>query len=802
MRQPSLWSRARRRLVRDLRAAAHTAADGRLLQAFRARPSVPKAPRVRLAARLGEDPRAAVSAAGEGRDAPSPTGLVLPRPPAALLGDWVRGRPDWPARARADAADALADRLSCFGRQWALADPGAWHRDPLRSKPWPRRPHALIRLDQPARPGDVRMTWEPARFHHALLLARASMAARAERAAPGGAAAPEGDPCADALLRHIEAFRRGSPPFRGIHWAVGMEVAIRAANVVFALEYLRGPGLAAAERPRLLRWLSLHGLYLEHHLERHGLGFTTNHTLADHAGLAVLGRFFAGTPAGARWLDLAANGLQACLQEQVLIGGAHAEGSLPYERFALEAGMVACLALGAERAEKLRRPLLRMAAHLRDARLGEELPFIGDGDDSFFPPFGMLPDAQRRPLDPRAVLQVAAAVLGEPSLRGAEETEESAWWLGAGGATAQAAETAAPASGPGGAAPPERGGNRGAPRRVGTRPGPQGGGGRPAPNPAEKSFWRHRGTGTVPFRAGPFRGFLVSRGSGEGWLPTHGHNDLLSIVLSIDGVPVLIDPGTGGYACDRELRHRLRSTSAHSTVQLDDLEQSPLRARATFEGPGIVPGGIDLVRDDPLRVCGWHGGFGGRAYYAARDARGRGADPEAVRRSWENASSGFQHTRRLFAVRGQLCIEDVVFSPTPLGAEEAAWEEIGPGESRTTTLRLRLASDLRPRLAVDERPFGGAPGPRVRTEEGARGAPQGLLPFARPGRRRMACVVPLPGGEAWFLLLRPRETLWQIEPGAASRRYGEQHESAVLSATHTGPLPHCWRTVVQFRPRA
>lgn len=740
-------------MARSLDAAAHGSADARLLQAHRRRPTVPLDAQRALAARLAEDPA--------GREA---SGLVLTTTPARLLEAWVSRRPRWSEQARAEAAELLEDRATCLGRVCELADPAAWHRDPLRPKPWPRRPHARIRLDHPDQPGDARLQWEPARFHHALRLGRARLAAG-------------GGPYAEAFARHVDAFARGNRPFRGIHWSVGMEVAIRAANLVFALEFLRGdPALDEPARARLVDWLLLHGIFLEHHIERHPLGFTTNHTLADHAGLAVLGRFFRESACGERWMEISAAGLQACLQEQVLIGGAHAEGALPYERFALEAALVALLCLGPRRGERLHRPLLRMAGHLRRMALARGLPFIGDGDDSFFPPFGLAPDARLDPLDAEPVLQLAAKLLEAPALRGEAAPAEAPHWLGAG--EEPVAKEAARAEGSASSRAAE--------------PGPAG----------ERGFWEHRGAGGVRFRNGRFLGHIVSRGSGEGWLPTHGHNDLLSVVIEVDGTPLVIDPGTGGYACDRALRHRLRATAAHSTVQLDTFEQSPLRERATFEGPHIVPGGIDLVRFAPLRVCAWHGGFGGRAFYTSWARRQRALNPEAVRRSWEDASAGFQHTRRLFGVRGQLCLEDIVFSPTPQGAEAAAWEEIGPGESHTTTLRFCLAPGLVPRLEFDER----WPVERAAARAASPGDPepaalQGRLSFTPPMRRRPACVVPLPGGEAWFLLLRPWDSLWQIEPGVASRRYGEQVETPVLTATHTGPLPHHWRTVVQFRSR-
>jgi hypothetical protein len=702
-----------------------------------------------LIAGLGESPRA------DGR-----AGFVFPRPPAARLADWLCAHPAWREQAVAQAAEPLADTVVCLGRRCDLTEPEVWRRDPLRVKPWPRRPHAQLRLDQPDRPGDVRGLWEPARFHHALLLGRAYLATR-------------DDVYVQAFLRQVESFERASPPYRSIHWSVGMEVAIRAANWAIALEFFRGSAaLDESRREHLLRLLLVHGVFLEHHIERHALGFTTNHTLADYAGLAVLGRCFDGTACGARWRDMSAAGMQACLADQVLIGGAHAEGSLPYERFALETCLTAVGCLGEAGAARLRRPVMRMAAHLHAVQLAGALPFVGDGDDSCFPPFGLLPEGERDPLDAEPALQVAALLLDEPELHTRREAHEAAYWLGA------------PLTDAGGA---KDGGTRESPRGPATGKRPD----------AEVSFWEHRGVGGARFHAGPFEGLLVSRGPGEGWLPTHGHNDLLSLLLAVNGAPVLIDPGMGGYANDRALRHRLRATGAHSTVQLDGLEQSPIRERATFEGPHIVPGGLDLFREAPLRICAWHGGFRARPARARpASARPRENGADLPRRSWEGASGGYQHTRRILFIRGQLCIEDVVFDPIFAGDHSPDLERAARSEHHSTTLRYRLAPGLRPQLETRDGAGHSLPA----------GLPQGDLWHAGGGAPRdrswAACAMDVPGGTLWFLLLRPLDGLWQIESDVASRRYGEHIEAPVLAASVSAPLPHRWLTVVQFRPSA
>jgi hypothetical protein len=59
----------------------------------------------------------------------------------------------------------------------------------------------------------------------------------------------------------------------------------------------------------------------------------------------------------------------------------------------------------------------------------------------------------------------------------------------------------------------------------------------------------------------------------------HAHADALSCVLSIQGRPLLIDPGTSTYTMDPALRDRLRSPFSHNTVTIDG------RSHSTPAGP-------------------------------------------------------------------------------------------------------------------------------------------------------------------------------------------------------------------------
>ncbi|MEH7222012.1 heparinase II/III family protein, partial [Bacillus toyonensis] len=64
-------------------------------------------------------------------------------------------------------------------------------------------------------------------------------------------------------------------------------------------------------------------------------------------------------------------------------------------------------------------------------------------------------------------------------------------------------------------------------------------------------------------------GKLGTNGKGS-----HDHNDQLSIELVIDGENIIKDPGTYLYTPIPEKRNLFRSTKAHFTIQLGDIEQN------------------------------------------------------------------------------------------------------------------------------------------------------------------------------------------------------------------------------------
>jgi hypothetical protein len=64
---------------------------------------------------------------------------------------------------------------------------------------------------------------------------------------------------------------------------------------------------------------------------------------------------------------------------------------------------------------------------------------------------------------------------------------------------------------------------------------------------------------------------------GPDYQPGHGHSDVLSYELSLHGQRVIVDTGVSSYELGPE-RHYERSTAAHNTVRVDEVEQAEIWA--------------------------------------------------------------------------------------------------------------------------------------------------------------------------------------------------------------------------------
>lgn len=119
--------------------------------------------------------------------------------------------------------------------------------------------------------------------------------------------------------------------------------------------------------------------------------------------------------------------------------------------------------------------------------------------------------------------------------------------------------------------------------------------------PTERSLNRPDGSGyrTLPTDTGTL---LFDVGDvGPPHLPAHSHNDQLSVLLWVDGEPVLADTGVYDYEAN-ERRQYARSVAAHNTAQYGEIEPIPISGSFLMGKRSSV----SVVDEEPGRIEARH----------------------------------------------------------------------------------------------------------------------------------------------------------------------------------------------------
>lgn len=239
--------------------------------------------------------------------------------------------------ARADPGERLATEVNGANRAtaraaWQLIDAGYepidWQRDIKSGYRWSARAWAGMIRYGVVRGADVKVPWELARLQHLGQLAVAHAIARADADALH---------CAREFRNEILDFVATNPPRYGVNWTSAMDVAIRAANMVFAHDLFRrhGAEFDAEFECVLQRSVADHARFVLQFLEWND-ELRGNHYLANLAGLLFAAAYLPSTPETDGWLAFA---LRALLGETVLqfnAEGSNFEGSTAYHRLSGE----------------------------------------------------------------------------------------------------------------------------------------------------------------------------------------------------------------------------------------------------------------------------------------------------------------------------------------------------------------------------------------------------------------------------------------------------------------------------------
>ena len=463
---------------------------------------------------------------------------------------------DWTRTFRSRYPDAVRSIVSAADRvllhEFDLLGSGSvdlgrelpWHTDFKTGRQWPMEYAPRLEYIELDRPSDVKVPWELSRCQHFTTLGQAYWLTGDER-------------YAQEFVDEVSDWIDRNPWGYGVNWACAMDVALRAVSWIWGFHFLAGSAACRSRvfRGAFLRALYMHGEYVAGHLERGDVN--GNHYLSDGVGLVFLGTFFRGTANGKRWLSIGREIVDSEIFKQTSEDGVDFEKSTAYHRLVLELFLTSHLLLerngeplSAEWIGRLERMLEFVEAYLKP---DGTMPLVGDADDGRVQKLGV------QAINDHRYLLSAGAVMfdrGDFKRAAGSFTDEAFWLMG--------------------------------------------------PEAAER--FDALATPATPVRSRAFDsgGFYVLRTErahvfvdcgevGMHGRGGHGHSDITSLEIWLEGMNLITDCGAYVYTASRDWRNRFRSTAFHNVVQLDSEELSRT----------ISPDHLWQLRDDarPQRVA-------------------------------------------------------------------------------------------------------------------------------------------------------------------------------------------------------
>lgn len=479
------------------------------------------------------------------------------RTPAGDSGQWLQ-------RLIAQADEIADHRLTFFDlKSQHLGSPIDWHRDHSAGVAAPRTYSPSIDYRDFQVAGDCKLVWEPSRHHHLVVLARAYRATGERRYAA-------------AVAEQLRSWLQDNPFPIGMNWRSGLELGVRLVNWVWAIDLVRDSGVLDGDLwEQLVESVYLH--CWENDRKYSQGSSSNNHLVGEAAGVYVACAYFDQMPNAARWRERARDIVVRELIRQSYDDGCTREHAVGYQMFVLEF-YIACGMAGRWRneefpAEYWRRveKMIEFLGLLRQG--GDTLPFVGDYDD------GYVLDLGREPRDPRDLLAIGAVLFQRADFKkwAGGPREPVRWLLGKSGAEAFAALQTAQSA--------------------------------PLRSTAFRSsgyYLLQSGLDDAPERISIL---FDCAELGFGSIAAHGHADALSFALRAFGTDVFVDPGTYDYYTHRAWRNYFRSTPAHNTIGIDDLDQSTMLGNFMWGQRANTKCLAWEPTADGGTICGEHDGY-------------------------------------------------------------------------------------------------------------------------------------------------------------------------------------------------
>lgn len=423
---------------------------------------------------------------------------------------------------RQSYASAQSRSFEFFGVSWPEGKGSEiWHVDPVSGNLWPSDAYCfrVPYRDNPEM-GDVKFVWELNRLQFLQPIAALSAVTNDPEPAKF---------CLSILDEWIEA----NPPFRGINWVSGIELALRTTSILTVLSFIDPSLISSERRARLSACLKAHGYWLKRYPSQ--FSSANNHLIAEAAALFALGTCWPELEEAQQYASYGRQVLSEQVMQQIHSDGVGAEQSPTYTSFTLEWYLL-CLWIGEQADVPFPAPVrdqLKNAGHHLLWLIDTDglAPRIGDDDEGRV--FAFPQNAGETYIS--SVLASFSALTNDTTL-----------------------------------APPV------------VRPHLRDllvGQARPNDQLPEGARTFNSGGYTIFRRNVNGKKILLVLDHGPlGYLSiaAHGHADALAIWLHIDNQPVFVDAGTYLYHAGGVWRDHFRGTRAHNTVAIGNANSSTI----------------------------------------------------------------------------------------------------------------------------------------------------------------------------------------------------------------------------------
>ena len=430
------------------------------------------------------------------------------------------------------AADAACrNELHLLGREFRFAEGIDWLKDPVTGWRWP-----LVHRSRVAEylwsEGlvDPILVWELNRHQHFITLGMAFWLTDDQR-------------YVEAFNSQVHRWIEANPLQHGINWHNGLEVSIRLMAWTVAFQFFRGsPKFRQETAGAFLKSVWQQADFLSRHLQpttTPGV-VPNNHLIAELTGLVLVGAAFPELRGSAAWRDAGLRRLNVEAPAQTHADGVNKEQATGYLRFVAE-----LLLLITARSRQGALPPVPLLERTLEGMLDYVCSTVTPLGTT--PMWGDCPSGHALALgqgrdfwDFRPLLSAGAALFRRADWKyvAGSFDEEAFWLVGTDGLRRwEQLETY--------------------PLKQTSRAFADGG------MYVLRDAWAPD-TDVAFFRCGPF-------GLGGNGHCAHAHCDLLSVILYVQGQPVLVDSGT--YSYEDAWRDRFRLTGAHNTVMIDGREQ-------------------------------------------------------------------------------------------------------------------------------------------------------------------------------------------------------------------------------------